>query len=119
MGSEAELLLRLVNGGEKVVYVPSAKVLHVIEPHQLDRSWLYGRAFRFGWGLQQLAQPDGYGRHLCGMPLWILRTTVEAGLSHLLGFFRNEERRIHWGMCYWRMRGYWHGLRQSARTTRT
>ena len=52
MGSEAELLLRLANDGEKVVYVPTAKVLHVIEPHQLDRSWLHGRAFRTGWGLQ-------------------------------------------------------------------
>ena len=55
MGSEAELLLRLADSGEKVVYVPTAKVLHVIEPHQLERSWLHARAFRYVWGNQQLA----------------------------------------------------------------
>lgn len=115
MGSEAELLLRLASAGEKVVYIPFAKVLHVIEAHQVTRSWLHGRAFRYGWGMQQLAKSNVGGRHVGGMPLWVLREAVEAGLLHLLGFVRNMDRRIHWEMCYWRMRGYWHGLRQSGR----
>jgi GT2 family glycosyltransferase len=49
-GSEYELLTRLRKHGERVVHVPDAQVAHVIQPHQVELEWLFGRAERIGRG---------------------------------------------------------------------
>lgn len=54
MGSETELLLRLKNAGMKFVFVPSAKVRHLIRDEQFCQSWLLDRAFRSGRGSAKL-----------------------------------------------------------------
>jgi hypothetical protein len=54
MGSETELLKRLVDRGEKIVYLPSAMVEHVVQAHQLEIRWLLGRSFRLGRGLTRM-----------------------------------------------------------------
>jgi GT2 family glycosyltransferase len=48
MGGETELLQRLAGAGAQAVFVPSARVAHVIEPHQTTPDWLFRRAFRHG-----------------------------------------------------------------------
>ena len=50
MGSESELLKRLRDQGESIVFIPEAKVKHVICEQQFQKEWLCKRAFRFGWG---------------------------------------------------------------------
>ena len=49
-GSEYELLSRLRAQGERFVHVPAARVVHVLEPHQIEVEWLLGRAERVGRG---------------------------------------------------------------------
>src|SRR5262249_61120030 len=48
MGGETELLRRLHEAGDGVIFVPSAPVHHVITPAQLERGWLLRRWFRIG-----------------------------------------------------------------------
>lgn len=53
-GSEYELLMRLRARGERFVHVPTARIVHVLEPHQIELDWLLGRAERVGRGSARL-----------------------------------------------------------------
>jgi glycosyltransferase involved in cell wall biosynthesis len=73
MGSESELILRLRRQGDKAWYVQGAIVEHLVRHDQLDKSWAFKRAIRFGRGLHRLCHkglfPDvklwgGVPRHL-------------------------------------------------------
>ena len=70
MGSETELLLRLRAVGFRFIYVPSAKVQHVVRQEQTTLRWLYGRAFRFGRSEARL-HPDRNSRRLFGAPRYL------------------------------------------------
>lgn len=118
MGSETELLLRLKKRGERIVYVPSAKVQHVIEQHQLHRKWLYQRAFRAGWGLAEVSEPPHRFRHICGIPFWVLKRVATASASSVSAVFRDIEPRVHSRLHYWHARGLFYGYYRRARDKR-
>jgi len=65
MGSETELTLRLSRRGYQSWYVPGAVVEHLICKAQMKKSWVLGRAYRFG---------RGYYRNFCAdqTPVWKL-----------------------------------------------
>ena len=92
MGSETELLLRLRARGEGVVFVPSAPVVHVIEPHQVSLRWLWGRGFRFGRGQVRL-DPDVSSRQLLGAPRYLFREAAVAGVQAAYGTVINSRRK--------------------------
>ena len=96
MGGETELLERLAREGATAVHVPAAVVGHVVEPHQLELSWLCRRAFRFG-RTQARLHPDpargGLGAVLAG--------AVRYGWACL----RGPRARFRAGLRYYRARG--------------
>lgn len=94
MGSETELLKRLRDRGERIVYVPSAVVEHVVQPSQLDEHWLLARSFRLGRGLTRIGLVNNRpARRVWGVPryLWprLARTWTRYRLSPLLGHRRH------------------------------
>jgi hypothetical protein len=60
MGSETEFNLRLRRLGYAAVFLPRSLIHHVIQPYQLDRQWLVGRAFRQGRGEARFHKPTSW-----------------------------------------------------------
>jgi glycosyltransferase involved in cell wall biosynthesis len=48
MMGETELLLRLRGSGERIIYLPTARVKHFVREEQIDRKWLLERAYKYG-----------------------------------------------------------------------
>jgi hypothetical protein len=80
MGSETELVRRLVGHGHRAWLVAAARVEHFIRRHQLDRGWILGRAIRFGRGQYRLA-PEGRGPRWAGVPRWMARDLARRMLT--------------------------------------
>lgn len=104
MGSETEFLIRLVNQGHRCVYVPSAKVQHVLEPRQVDLGWLQGRSFRAGRG-DACCVPDTTSRRLFGAPRHLWRLLFGSGIRYLLAQLRDEKQRFEAGVVFNYTRG--------------
>lgn len=115
MGSETEYLHRVQRAGHNTIYVPSARVQHVIQSTQTTPEWLLGRSFRLGRGLTRLGFVNPLKRpHLRGMPLQMVPTVVRTWLryrvSPLLGWHRHFDVAIE----YQFLRGSLHELRLLA-----
>jgi len=114
MGCETELLRRLADRGAISVYVPSARVQHVVRPEQVRPAWLALRAFNFGRGHAR-ELPDPPGPWLLGAPRYLWRQVAEAWLATLAGALRDEAERfsrrvrLHW------LRGILHEYRIMTR----
>ena len=100
MGAETELLQRLAAAGERSVFVPGARISHVIEPHQTTPEWLYERAFRHGRTYLRL---QGGRRPLVSARLGA-RLAVR-WLGHKLAIRANEHARIDAGIKLFHARG--------------
>lgn len=116
MGSETEYLLRLKQAGHETLYVPSARVEHVIQSNQTTPEWMLARSFRLGRGLTRVGLVNSdKSPHLFGVPLSILptvgRTWLRYRLSPLLGWQRHFDVAIE----YQFLRGSLHELRLLAR----
>ena len=118
MGSETEYLLRLKRAGHKTVYVPSARVEHVVHATQATPEWMLGRSFRLGRGLTRLGlvnplkKPHPFGVPLAMFPM-IGRTWLRYRLSPLLGWQRHFDVALE----YQFLRGSLHELRLIAQET--
>jgi hypothetical protein len=106
MGSETELLKRLRDRGERIVYVPSAAVEHVVQAHQTQLPWLLGRSFRLGRGLTRMGfihtQP---ARRVLGVPAYLWRDLARTQIRHWLSRFLGWPRDFDIACEYQRLRG--------------
>lgn len=75
MGSETELVRRLLRRGHEAWHVPEAVVEHFIRKTQMTQQWVLGRAARFGRGQFRLTYADAplAARALRGVPLFLYR----------------------------------------------
>jgi hypothetical protein len=103
MGGETELLLRLAAAGERALFVPSAGVVHVIEPHQMTAAWLACRAFRQGRTFARL-RPDGVGRIL-GAPARLWGMLAVRYVRRMAAARRGERARLETAMKILHARG--------------
>jgi glycosyltransferase involved in cell wall biosynthesis len=119
MGSETELLKRLREQGHTIVYVPDAAIEHVVQPNQLEISWLLGRSYRLGRGLTRMgfAYGDPSPRVL-GVPLRVWRQLAHTQLRYSLSRFFSWPREFDIACEYQRLRGAIFELRQMARERR-
>jgi len=95
MGSETELVRRLIKRGHAAWHVPSASVEHFISAKQLERRWILDRAVRFGRGQYRLAQRDGRIEQLAtlfGVPRYLIRQLLEAYASTTMSSLRAGSR---------------------------
>lgn len=104
-GGEIEFLQRLQRRGEEIVYVPSARVGHVVRPDQLSVDWLFGRSYRLGRCLVELGFIDRRrAPRLGGVPLYVWPRLAKEWLYSLSGM-GSERRRFMTGLDYHFLRG--------------
>lgn len=119
MGSETELLKRLREQGHSIVYVPDAAIEHVVQPSQIETSWLLGRSYRLGRGLARMGfvhnQPS---RPVFGVPLRAWGEFAHTQLRYSLSRCFAWPREFDIACEYQRMRGAIHELRQMAKERR-
>jgi glycosyltransferase involved in cell wall biosynthesis len=84
MGSETELLERLRARGARFIYVPTAIVRHLVQPHQLQTRYLLGRSFRLGRGeVRRAGARTPAVPRLFGAPRYLWRELAGATLGAL------------------------------------
>lgn len=83
MGSETEFTGRLARLGYRTWFVSTAVVEHIVRSHQMTRSWIRGRAIRYGRGQyhEDLAKQGEPVAEVCGVPRYRLRRLVVAALQ--------------------------------------
>lgn len=119
MGSETELLKRLRDRGDRIVYVPSARVEHVVQPHQTEIGWLLGRSFRLGRGLTRMgfvyAEPAA---RILGVPTYMWREFARTQVRYTLSRWFAWPRDFDIASEYRFLRGAMHEQRLMAREER-
>jgi glycosyltransferase involved in cell wall biosynthesis len=115
MGSETELLKRLRDRGDRIVYVPSARVEHVVQPHQTEIEWLLGRSFRLGRGLTRMgfvyAEP---ATRILGVPSYMWREFARTQMRYTLSRYFAWPRDFDIASEYQFLRGAIHEQRLMA-----
>ena len=94
MGSETELVRRLIRQGHLAWHVPAATVRHVIRDYQTKESWILRRAIRFGRGQYRMLQGEGplnCARSM-GIPRYLFRKMLVHGL-HIAKAYSTLNRR--------------------------
>lgn len=95
LGCELELMQRLVAAGERAVYVPSARLRHVVRAEQIDRQWLLQRCFRAGRGLVRWYwTSDMTSAQLLGRPLRLWRAMAGGWVRWGLAVLQPAQRRF-------------------------
>lgn len=113
-GSETELTLRLERAGISSVYLPQALVFHRIRPEQLERPWLYARAFRKGRA-DLYRHPKAHGVRISGVPLALWRDLARTAITVLGSRFSNDVARFDRAIAYSHMRGMVYERRRLSR----
>ncbi|HKV70104.1 MAG TPA: glycosyltransferase [Gemmatimonadales bacterium] len=102
MGSETELVRRLLASGHQAWHVPAAQVEHFIRTGQLDPEWIVRRAVRFGRGQYRL-DPDAASPRWAGAPRWMWKDLIVKGLRAAGRSLRSDRRgfvRARWELAY-------------------
>jgi glycosyltransferase involved in cell wall biosynthesis len=122
MGSETELVRRLLRGGHKAWFVRDAVVEHLIRESQMARPWILERAVRFGRGQFRLAlksgQVDPAAKTWIGVPRHLFRQAAgqAAAVARAFLTFDPEARfRAQWELNY--IRGVMQEARAAQRPT--
>jgi glycosyltransferase involved in cell wall biosynthesis len=108
MGGETGFLKKLVEGGERIIFVPPASVKHIIGKHQIELDWLFQRAFNHGRGMARIRyhdldpqmlreQMEGIEKILSDMPSDPPRNLLE---HEQLRFEKEARRRYLSGQLY-------------------
>lgn len=73
MGGEGDFLRRIAGHKYRFIYVPDARVRHVVRPDQITPQWLFARARKKGRGQLYMPSSRNPARlHIRGMPLQLL-----------------------------------------------
>jgi GT2 family glycosyltransferase len=113
-GNEVDLQRRLIERAAHAIYLPSVVVYHFVPRECYTLKWIRRRTFRGGlqtWKVSGAETPQG--RHLGGMPLWMLRTWVQKKMRLWMARFVKlppaERTRIEVEAAYLagQLYGYW------------
>ena len=106
MGSETELVKRLCGKEGKAWHVSGAIVEHFIRDYQMQKSWVYRRAVRYGRGMFRLFEAPGLSEEIpCwfGVPRFLIRRLIEKGFEAMrasLGPYEQKAFRTRWDFNY-------------------
>ncbi|MBU0477487.1 glycosyltransferase [bacterium] len=117
VGDETELLLRLEKSGYKTIYLPNAIVFHQIRPEQMEKRWIYKRAFRVGRSMAYFDDSVNVVK-LFGIPRYLIRQFLHIGIKRILSFLTKDGfKGIDAEINYWKLKGkiyqYKIGIKQS------
>jgi GT2 family glycosyltransferase len=96
MGSETELVMRLHRQGHKAWHVQAAVVEHFIRSHQMDKSWVLGRAIRFGRGMFRMSGTAGAPAvpYWLGVPVHLLLKLIKKGAKTAKAWLSFNEQAV-------------------------
>ena len=98
----------MLDAGCKLIYQPSAAVLHKIDGTRLTPQALARRFFRHGRGYGvRLQRSDEAGRRLCGIPLWVIRLYGELHWEALRSWRSGDADAARW---HWLRRHIYRGV---------
>lgn len=119
MGSETELVRRLLDQGHGAWFVKPAVVEHLVQIAQLDRAWILERAVRFGRGQYRLTRqrdPAGApGGLWLGAPRYLYRLALHHAMALAWAALRQQPAEVF--RARWELK-YLQGALQEARTDR-
>jgi len=106
-GSETEFVRRLVQHGYTAWHVHNAEVEHFIRDFQMQKSWILGRAIRFGRGQYRLNYAENSIPTVSwfGAPRYLFRQILEQTVKMLkcmLSFEKERFFRERWKFNYYR-----------------
>lgn len=104
MGEEVDLALRMWRRGEMFIFVPDARVTHILADGHLARSNLDERAFRCGRGNARLF-PEVSNVPLFGIPLYHLMRAARAAVRLVTTTARSDRERWIASMEWHQVRG--------------
>jgi glycosyltransferase involved in cell wall biosynthesis len=122
MGSESQLTRALIKEGHAAWHCPNAVVEHFIRRTQLQKSWILGRAVRFGRGQFRLSQQNAPKEMPCwnGVPRYLFRSLARERLRWLSAGLRWDAEQLfrsQWEISY--LRGMILEARQLSQAGRT
>ncbi len=96
MGEDTRFVRQVKNRGHRVIYVPTARLQHVVRPDMVTTHGLFRRAEMAGraWARENQLEDCAY---VLGAPRWLWRQTVEAWIGHVLNRPRDELERFRTG----------------------
>lgn len=96
MGSETELVRRLLRAGQLAWHVRDAVVEHFIRKSQMERSWVLERAVRFGRGQYRLALAEDAAppKTWWSVPRYLFRLLANRFGATLLATLSGDARRL-------------------------
>ena len=124
LGEETRLQRRMLKGGYKAVYVPSARVMHHVPRSNCTVKFVKHRRWRRGYGEGQLgAHAKGNSRLFLDVPVWYWKELMAAGKGYASSVFRLEakgkrfRKLLQFYQCLGRVSGY-RTVRTAAQTDR-
>lgn len=121
MGGEADFLRRLAARGHRFVYVPDARVEHVVRPEQVEPDWLLRRANKKGRGQVYLPSDKKPRKlYLLGVPIKLWLGAARAWLRFRTARMSSQasRRTLEQGIVYELRRGQIQELRQRGANAR-
>jgi len=101
-GEDGDLLLRLVQGGARVIWCDEATVTEPVEPMRLSLRWLVFRSLRGGQDFARHRRAGRYGRlGVAGKAALVLRALLQASVAAVLAVLllpRGRHRSAYWLM---------------------
>lgn len=109
-GEEIDVLMRIVEGGGRVMYLPQATVQHKVEAFRLSKR--YFRRWRYQCSLNEAAGwPKATGRQLAGVPMYLVPQLLRAvGSSMAKRMTRPDDEAFRQEMIVWHFLGLIRGL---------
>lgn len=109
-GEEIDILMRIVENGERVMYFPQARVRHKVESFRLRKQ--YFRRWRYQCSLNEAqAWPPNRGRAIAGVPLYIFaQLLASVWRSAVMGLTRPPDEAFRQEMIIWHFLGTIRGL---------
>lgn len=114
-GEEIDVLMRIVENGGRVMYIPEAIVQHKVEAFRLRKR--YFRRWRYQCSLNEAAAwPDANGRQIAGVPLYLFPQLARAVWKSLvMRLTHSADEAFRQEMIVWHFMGLMRGLsRRSA-----
>jgi glucosyl-dolichyl phosphate glucuronosyltransferase len=98
-GEDSEFCMRLIRGGEKIIYAPEVIVYHPVEKERTEKG--YFKLWYYNYGRALIRVDSNHGDTVCyfGVPRYLLRKLLENCFLWIIMF--NTRRRFYFKLqCY-------------------
>ena len=102
-GEDTEFWLRLIHGGEKLIYAPKVLVYHPVEEKRKKQNYFLSWYFNYGRAMTRIEQNPEGAIYYFGVPRYLFRQLLE-GLANWI-FCPNRKRRFYYKLKVYEIAG--------------